>query len=112
MRNAVAVVLVFCVLCAAAVAGCTKKAVNASEAIANAKDMKTVDEQVKYLVGQANAFINSKEFDQAITTAQHILRNLDKDSAQAQSIIEKAKAELQKAAEGALDDVKKKIGSF
>jgi hypothetical protein len=92
--------------------GCAKKAANSQEAIATAQQMKTVDEQVKYLISQSNAFINSKEFDQAIKTAQHILSNLDQNSAEAQSIIEKAKAELQKAAQGAVADVQKKLGSF
>ena len=54
--------------------------------------MKTVEEQVNYLVSQANAFINSQEFDQAIKTSQYILRNLDKSSEEAKGIIETAKA--------------------
>jgi hypothetical protein len=94
------------------VMGCAKKAANSQEAIATSQQMKTVDEQVKYLVSQANSFINSKQFDQAIQTAQHILSNLDQNSAEAKSIIEKAKAELQKAAQGAVADVQKKLGSF
>ncbi|HOW35099.1 MAG TPA: hypothetical protein PL155_01605 [Candidatus Omnitrophota bacterium] len=92
--------------------GCTKKAASSQEAIAATQTMKTVDEKVNYLVGQANAFINSKEFDQAIQTAQYILSNLDKNSTAAQGIIEKAKAELTKAAQSAMQDVKSKLGSF
>lgn len=92
--------------------GCTQKAATSQEAIENSRQLKTVDEQVKYLVKQANAFINSQEFDQAIKSAQYILGNLDKNSAEAKSIIETAKAELQKAAQSAVSDVQKKIGTF
>ena len=56
--------------------------------------------------------MNSKEFDQAIRAAQYVLSNLDSNSAQAQSIIDKAKAEMQKAAESAMADVKNKLGGI
>ena len=92
--------------------GCAQKAASSSEAIELAKAKETVEQKVNYLVGQANAFVNSKEFDEAIKTAQYILSNLDKDSTAAQGIIEKAKEEMKKAAQAAVDDVKSKLGSF
>jgi len=105
------VILISLVLIASVgLVGCAKKAANSAEAIEQTKTMKTVEEKVNYLVGQANAFISSKEFDQAIRTAQYILSNLDKESAAAESIIEKAKAEMAKAAQAAMDDAKKKMG--
>ena len=92
--------------------GCTQKAANSSEAIQAAQAKQTVEQKTDYLISQANAFLSSKEFDEAIKTAQYILSNLDKESTAAQSIIEKAKAEMQKAAQAAVADVKDKLPSF
>ena len=98
----------------AAVAGCAQQKPSASsqEAIQQSKEMKTVDEQVKYLVNQANSFINSQQFDQAIQTAKYILANLDQNSVEAKSILEKATAQLKEAANKTMGDVKNKLGSF
>ena len=74
--------------------------------------MKTVQEKVNYLVDQANAFVSSKEFEEAIKTAQYILSNFDQNSQKAKDIIEKAKAELSKKATAAVDDIKGKISGF
>lgn len=106
------IVIVSILFIGASIWGCTQKAANSSEAIQAAQAKQTVDQKVSYLVSQANAFVSSKEFDEAIKTAQYILSNLDKDSAAAQSIIEKAKAEMQKAAQAAVSDVKDKLPSF
>jgi len=78
--------------------------------IEEAKTMETAEQQAKYLISQANAFINSDEFDQAINTAQYIISNLDKNSQEAKSIIETAKAEMKKAAQQAVEDAKSKLG--
>jgi hypothetical protein len=90
--------------------GCQQKASNAQSAIDQSKTKGTVEAQVDYLVGQANSFINSKNFDEAIATAQYILSNLDKSSNKAQGIIEQAKAELQKLAQQEVEDLKKDAG--
>lgn len=89
--------------------GCTKKAASSSEAIQNAQALKTVQEKVDYLMNQAEAFYNSKEFQQAIKTAQYVLSNLDRNSQAAKDLIERAKAQLQAAAQKAAGDVSKKL---
>lgn len=89
--------------------GCTKKAATASEAIQNSQTLKTVEEKADYLMKQAEAFYNSKEFQQAIQTAQYVLSNLDKNSQPAKDLIEKAKAQLQAAAQKAMGDVSNKL---
>lgn len=93
------------------VSGCSQasKSANSQEAIQVSKNYKTVEEQVNYLVTQANQFINSQKFDEAVNTAKYILSDLDKNSAAAQGILEKAKNELAKQASGALDSLKNKI---
>jgi outer membrane PBP1 activator LpoA protein len=93
-------------------AGCTKKAASSDQAIANTQSMKTVQEKAYYLVAQANTFYKSKEFQQAIDAAQYVLSNLDKNSQQAKSLIEKAKAELTKLGQQKLDQLKGKISGF
>lgn len=90
--------------------GCAKKEANSQQAIEQSKSMKTVDEQVKYLTGQANDFINSKQFDQAIATAKYVLANLDPNSSEAKSILAKAQAELTKTATAVVGDMKNKFG--
>ena len=113
MRKSNVCIAVLCLLLSFSVLGCAqKKAASSQEAIETSKQLKTVDEQVHYLVGQANAFINGKEFNDAITTAQYVVSNLDQNSAEAKSLIERAKAEMQKAAQGAVNDMKSKLNSL
>jgi hypothetical protein len=99
-------IFVFVVLFGFIAFGCEQRASNAQDAITQSKTKTTVEAQVDYLVSQANAFFNSKNFDEAIATAQYVLSNLDKDSDKAKSIIEMAKAELQKLAQQKVEDLK------
>src|SRR5437879_4060932 len=98
----------------AAMTGCAqqKPAASSQEAIQQSKQLKTADEQAKYLVGQANSFINSQKFDEAIQTAKYVLANLDSNSVEAKSILEKANAQLKDSANKAMGDVKNKLGTF
>ena len=74
--------------------------------------METTEQKADYLLKQANAFYNSKEFQEAVNTAQYILRYLDKDSQQAKDLLQKAKEALASAAKGAVEDVKQKFEGF
>jgi len=95
------------------IAGCTqKKAASSQEAIKTSQALETAEEKVDYLVGQAKAFYNSKDFQDAIDVAQHVLRYLDKDSTEAKALLEKAREQLEALAKEAVEDVKKKVGSF
>ncbi len=114
MNNKFLFVLCFVFALSLGVTGCSQgpKANNSQEAIQSSKSLPTVEEQAQYLVSQANSFVNSQKFDQAVETAKYILANLDKNSADAKKILEDATAQMKKAAEGALDDMKKKIGGI
>lgn len=98
--------------------GCAQKptAANSNEAISHAQTLSSLEEQGKYLAKEANAFINSQQFDEAIKTAKYILGKIDGESAQAKSIIEKATAEIQKLAEKKAEemkaDLKNKLGNI
>lgn len=92
--------------------GCGQRAQSSGEAIELSKAKATVEAQAKYLIQQANSFINSDNFDEAIKTAKYVLSNLDADSTAANDIIVKAKEGLKKLAEQKLQDVKGKLGSL
>jgi len=91
-----------------AVAGCgAQKAESGTAAIAATKTMQTIPEKTDYLVSQAKAFYNSKDFQGAVDIAQYILRYLDKDSTAAKDLLAKAKEQLTAQAQGMLDQAKK-----
>jgi len=92
--------------------GCGQKTQSSGEAIELSKAKATVEEQAKFLIAQANGFISSDNFDEAIKTAKYVLSNLDSNSIAAKDIIEKAKVELKKLAEQKMQDVKGKLGSL
>ncbi len=109
MKHHVTLVTVLVICGMLAGFGCAQKAASAREAIESSKTLKTAQEQAAMLVKQAELFYSSKEFQQAIDIAQYILSNLDKDSAQAKSLLEKATSDLKAAATKAAGDVAGKL---
>jgi len=105
-------IIIMSIVLSIAAYGCGQRAQDTAEAIELSKRKTTAKEQVKYLAQQANNFINSDDFDEAIKTAKYILSRLDPESSEAKSIIEKAKAEIKKLADQKLAEAKKKLGSF
>jgi len=113
MRKVVILGLVFCLSLGLLLVGCgAKKAASSSEAIEISKSMQTVQQKVDYLIGQTQAFYNSKEFQKAIDITQYVLAYVDKNSTQAKSLLEKAKAELTALARKKAEELKSKIGGF
>ncbi|MCX5666665.1 MAG: hypothetical protein NT036_06505 [Candidatus Omnitrophica bacterium] len=110
MKNVVFTVAVL--LCVSLVlVGCgANKEASSSAAIEKSQALATVQQKVDYLAGQAKAFINSKQYDQAVSTAQYILSNLDSNSQQARSLISQAKDALAIQAKAKVDEAKKKLG--
>ena len=106
------------------ISGCGQRAANNSQdAIEQAKSKGSAQEQVSYLVGQAKAFMQSEQPDEAMKVGNYILTELDQASQEAQDIMQTAKAELEKLAQQkaeelkgeankAVDGLKDKIGSF
>lgn len=89
--------------------GYTENPVSAKEAIQQSQTFKTVQEKAQYLIQQAQSFYKSKEFQQAIETAQYVLNKIDPKSKQALDLIEKAKVRLQANAQKAVGDLKNKF---
>jgi len=112
MRKIGIVMLAFSLACGLMFYGCSgaPKSESSREAIDVAKKMQDTQEKVNYLIGQAKAFYNSQEFQDAINTAQYILTYLDKNSTAAKNLLEKAKQALADKAKGAVDDARKNIG--
>lgn len=91
--------------------GCgTPKAESGKDAIETAKAMETVKEKTEYLIGQAQAFYDSKEFQDAVDVAQYVLRYLDRDSQAAKDLLQKAKDELAAQAKAAAGEARKNFG--
>ena len=117
MKKLFGVVAVSSMVLSLILTGCAQdKATSSKEAMQTAKSMETVDQKADYLIKQAKAFYNSKEFQQAVDITQYILRYVDKDSQEAKNLLEKAKealvAKAKEAAGGAVEDVKKKLPGF
>jgi hypothetical protein len=91
MKKGLIIVMALCLAASITLVGCgAQKAESGTVAIDNAKAMKTTQEQTKYLLGQAQAFINTKEFQYAIDVLQYVLRYLDADSTEAKELLRKA----------------------
>jgi len=93
-----------------AVSGSARPTASSTEAIDYAKTLSNIQEQTNYLVGQAKAFYNSKEFQNAIDTSQYVLRYLDKDNPQAKKLLTEAKEAITTHLKQKAEDAKKKFG--
>ena len=95
---------------AVALVGCSQpKAENSGAAIDHAKTLENVEEQAKYLVNQAESFIKSEEYDEGIKVAGYVSSNYEEYKAQAQGLIDEAKAELEKLAKAKAEELKTKM---
>jgi len=104
-------VLAFCLFSGLLLLGCgAKKSASSNEAIQLSKTLQTAQQKVDYLVGQAKAFYNSKDFQQAVDIAQYVLAYVDKNSTQAKSLLEKAKEQLTALAQQKAAELKSKFG--
>ena len=105
--------IILCLVLTSAAIGCGQsqqpRAASSHDAIQNSQAMQTSEQKADYLISQANQFLNSKEYNEAISTAQYVLINVDQNSRAAKETIEKAKAELAKVAQKSVDDMKKQL---
>ncbi len=101
MKKSKILLSVFCAVFVFGLVGCAQqpKSASSQDAIQQAKNLKTVEEQVKYLVNEANAFVSSEKFDEAIRISKYVLSALDKDSLDAKNVLEKAQVKLKAFAE-------------
>ncbi len=110
MKKLLAVMISLVLLTSIVLVGCgPKKEASSKDAITKAQAMATVKEKVDYLVAQAQAFYNSKDFQNVVDIGQYILSSVDKDSQAAKDLIAKAKNALAAEAQKAVDKVKSSI---
>jgi len=88
------------------VAGCAKQAASSSEAIQYAKTLQSPEQQASYLVRQAQAFVDSQDYQEAIKTAQYVLLSVDIHSQAATDLLARAKAKLAADAQAVIGDAK------
>ena len=113
MKGIVLSLIAFAVLTGLVISGCgSAKEASGRDAIDKSQVMTTIQQKTDYLVGQARAFVNSKQFDQAVSVAQYILSNVDSNSQEARSLLEKAKSQLTAQAKSAMENAKKQFGGF
>jgi predicted RNA-binding protein with EMAP domain len=91
--------------------GCgAKKEASGGAAIEIAKTMDTEEQKIDYLMGQAEAFYKADQFQDTVTIAQYILQNLDKDSAEARDMLNKATDEMRAMMQKSAESIKKSLG--
>ena len=113
MKRYLSIIAAMAVVFSLALSGCgQQKAESSGAAINEAKAMETTEQKVDYLIGQAKAFYNSKDFQGAVDIAQYVLRYLDKDNQAAKDLIEKARAQIEALAKSAAQEAGSRLGSF
>jgi hypothetical protein len=110
MRKTIVFAAAISLIVGSGLLGCAEKATSSQDAIEKSKSYEGAEGQAKYLIKQANGFLDSEEFNEAIKTAQYVLRNLDDSSEEAKRIIEESRAELKEVATDAIEDAKRKLG--
>lgn len=87
--------------------GSQPKSANSKEAIDHAMSLQSAQEQANYILGEAKAFVNNKQYDEAVKSAQYVANNYQDRAQEAQKIIEEAQAKLVKMAEEGKKEVEK-----
>ncbi len=94
-------------------AGCgTKKEESPGAAIQKSQTFATDKQRADYLIGQAKAFYNSKQYNDAMSIAQYVISYVDSNSTAAKSIIEKARDQITAQAKQAAENMKKQFANF
>lgn len=84
-----------------------KQMPNSTSAIEESNSMKTPEEKGNFLVQQAQGFLDSKQYEDAQTTAQHVIANFQAKAAEAKNIVKEAAQKLIAQAGEATEKAKK-----
>ncbi|HHT9124214.1 MAG TPA: hypothetical protein ACFYD6_00175 [Candidatus Brocadiia bacterium] len=95
MRKRTLFAAFMCLMISIGVIGCMSSAYISQRRIVKSKEYTTADEQVRYLLSEANTLIKMEEYDASINIAQYILQDLDANSVEAKEIIKTAKAGIE-----------------
>ena len=90
MRKLVTIMMVFCLLTGIALTGCgTRKAATSQDAIKISQTIEGKDKQEEYLLVQAQAFVDAKDFKGGLNLARYTLTAVNRDSKAAREMIRK-----------------------
>ena len=110
MKKMFCAVLAVCLAVSLCVAGCAPaKASSSQEAIQKSQSMETVKQKTDYLVSQAKAFYNTKQFQDVVTLTQYVMQKVDATSQEAKALLEKAKTEMTAEMKKAAEEMKKQF---
>ena len=97
MRKMIVFAVAISLILGSGLLGCMERASSAQDAIDKSKSYNTPEDRAEYLIAQADAFLKDGEFDEARKTSGFVLRNHNKNSEKAKSILAESKAELAKS---------------
>ncbi len=110
MKKVFTVVVIACLAVSLSLAGCAPaKAASSQEAIQKSQTMETVKQKTDYLVTQAKAFYNTKQYQDVVTLTQYVVQKIDATSQEAKALLEKAKTEMMADMKKAAEEMKKKF---
>lgn len=113
MKRFLSLIPVILIAVCLTISGCgDKKAPSSQDAIDTTKTMDTVKAKTDYMVAQAKAFYDSKDFQGAVDIAQYVLRYLDKDNPQAKALLQEAQAAITTQLKTQAEEVKKGFSGF
>ena len=112
MKKATITLVIVCIAFSTALVGCgPKKVATPKEAIETAKTMDATKARENYLVAQAKAFYEAKDYKGAIELSKYVINFVDKNSKSARGILQKAKEDLSAQMRQAAKELKKKFSA-
>lgn len=110
MKNVIAVAVMVCLAVSLSLAGCApEKAASSQEAIQKSQAMDTTKQKADYLISQAKAFYNTKQYQDVVTLTQYVVQKIDATSQEAKTLLEKAKTEMMADMKKAAEEMKKQF---
>jgi len=82
--------------------GCAEQQESAKEVINESEALESTEDQVEYLIQEAEAFLEEDLYAEARSVAEHVLDNLDSASKEAQDIVKKASSKMQETMQNEL----------
>jgi len=112
MKKVTIALVIVCIAFSMAVVGCgPKKAETPKEAIETSKTMDATKARENYLVAQAKAFYNAKDYKGAVELSKYVINFVDKNSVAAQDILQKAQEDLRAQMQQAANELKQKFSA-
>jgi len=101
MNRTVSTFIAMILICGLVFSGCgwikekfEKEPSTAKEAVDISETLDTVEKKTQYLLDQADAFMNRKDFQESIKLSKYILLRLDDGSKEASSLLRKAQSAM------------------